>query len=69
MAQAQFKSTSTFDLKPGDFEKHIKAFQALDPSNLTAIFTKAMRAAGRPIASEMKKLAPMGKTGMHLACA
>jgi len=63
MAQAQFKSTSTFDLKPGDFEKHIKAFQALDPSNLTAIFTKAMRAAGRPIASEMKKLAPMGKTG------
>ena len=60
---AKFKSTSTFQLKPGDFEKHIKAFQALDPDNLRDIFTKAMKAAGAPIAAEMRKLAPVGKTG------
>jgi len=63
MAQAKFKSTSTFDIKPGDFEKHIKAFQALDPDKLRKVFTDAMKAAGRPIASEMRKLAPVGKTG------
>lgn len=62
-AEAKFKSTSTFDIKPGDLEKHIKAFQALDPDQLTKVFTKAMKAAARPIASEMRKLAPVGKTG------
>ena len=62
-AEAKFKSTSTFDIKPGDFEKHIKALQALDPDNLRTVFTNAMKAAGRPIAAEMRKLAPRGKTG------
>lgn len=63
MAQAQFSSTSTFDIQPKDFEKHIKALQALDPDNLHQIFTNALKAAGRPIAAEMRKLAPRGKTG------
>ena len=60
---SEFKSTATFDIKPGDFEKHIKALQAIDPDKLKTVFTKALRAAGRPIASEMRKLAPRGATG------
>ena len=63
MATAKFSSTATFDIKPGDFKKHIKALAALDPNKLERIFTSAMRSAGRPIATEMKKLAPVGKTG------
>ena len=63
MATAKFSSTATFDIKPGDFQKHIKALAALDPNKLERIFTSAMRSAGRPIAIEMKKLAPVGKTG------
>ena len=60
---AGFKSTATFDIKPEEFEKHIQALAALDPDKLKKVFTSAMRAAGRPIATEMKKLAPVGKTG------
>ena len=60
---SQFKSTSTFSIKPGDFEKHIKALQALDPENLSNVFRNALKAAGTPIAAEMRKLAPVGATG------
>ena len=60
---SEFSSTSTFQIKPGDFEKHIKALKALDPDNLSNIFRNALLAAGRPIASEMRKLAPVGLTG------
>ena len=60
---AGFKSTATFDIKPAEFEKHIQALAALDPDKLKKVFTSAMRAAGTPIATEMRKLAPVGKTG------
>lgn len=60
---SQFKSTSTFSIKPGDFEKHIRALQALDPENLSNVFRNALKAAGTPIAAEMRKLAPVGATG------
>lgn len=58
-----FSSTATFDIKPAEFEKHIKALAALDPDKLKKVFTSAMKAAGTPIATEMRKLAPVGKTG------
>ena len=60
---SKFKSTATFDIKPRDFEKHIKAFAALDPDKLQSVFTKSLRAAGNTIATEMRKLAPIGETG------
>ena len=60
---SEFKSTATFDLKPGDFEKHIRAFQALDANRLKTVFTRALRTAGNTIAAEMRKLAPIGATG------
>lgn len=60
---SEFKSTATFDIKPADFEKHIKAFAALDPDKLEDVFTKSLRAAGNTIAAEMRKLAPIGATG------
>jgi HK97 gp10 family phage protein len=41
----------------------MKALAALDPSELDALFRSALRSAGRPIATEMEKLAPVGDTG------
>ena len=58
---AGFKSTATFDIKPAEFEKHIQALAALDPDKLKKVFTSAMRAAGRPIATEMKKAGTCGQ--------
>lgn len=60
---AQFSSTSTFQIKPKDFKKHIDALKALDPDELKKFFSSALRSAGRPIATEMQKLAPVGETG------
>ena len=59
--QAQFKSTSTFSISPKDFEKHIKALAALDPDELKQLFDQGLRAAARPIATEMRNLAPVDK--------
>ena len=59
---SQFRSTSTFQIDPKDFEKHIQALAALDPDKLKKLFDQGLRAAGRPIATEMRNLAPK-KTG------
>ena len=56
--KAQFSSTSTFDISPKDFKAHVKALAALDPDELGRVFVGALRSAGRPIATEMQKLAP-----------
>lgn len=58
---ARFSSTSTFQIKPGDFEKHIKALAALDPDELKKLFDSALRSAAAPIATEMRNQAPVDK--------
>ena len=63
--QAQFRSTSTFKIDPKDFEAHLKALAALDPDELKGLFDKALRSGAAPIATEMRKLAPVDKGNLR----